>query len=209
MSYLYQIFNDKELIVKINKRLPYLFQLAEIECSRSGKVGMEVGSLREKIIIALLIYKFGESNVDIEIPITEKEVDVKLFNNPISIKTITGNKFSGVKLSWTVDAQSSKGFLESYEPISDMLLIQINWYGYSGFYFIPLIVQKRVLTDIGKSNYIKLPKQGTNPRGVEITKDALLRLVNDEESKNINIKWLKTEISVNPYKRWIDLWKDE
>jgi len=51
---------------------------------------MEVGSLRERIIVALLIYKFGEENVKTDIPITEPEVDVKLFNQPISIKTITG-----------------------------------------------------------------------------------------------------------------------
>lgn len=54
---LVEIFEDKKLVDKIGKRLPYLFQLAELESSRAGKVGMEVGSLREKIVIALLIYK--------------------------------------------------------------------------------------------------------------------------------------------------------
>ena len=39
---------------------------------------MEVGSLRERIIIALLIYKFGEANVETEIPIREPEDYVKL-----------------------------------------------------------------------------------------------------------------------------------
>jgi hypothetical protein len=45
---LVEIFEDKKLVDKIGKRLPYLFQLAELESSRAGKVGMEVGSLREK-----------------------------------------------------------------------------------------------------------------------------------------------------------------
>jgi len=45
---------------------------------------MEVGSVREKIIVALLIYKFGKENVETEIPITEPEVDVKLFGTPLS-----------------------------------------------------------------------------------------------------------------------------
>lgn len=87
---------------------------------------MEVGSLREKIIIALLIYKFGEENVETEIPITEPEIDVKLFGEPISIKTITGKSLSGVKLIWTVDAQKAREFRESYYPHCDILLIQIN-----------------------------------------------------------------------------------
>ncbi|MCL0041977.1 ThaI family type II restriction endonuclease [Peptococcaceae bacterium] len=99
-SKLIEIFEDARLINRIKNKLPYLFQLAELESSRVGKIGMGVGSLRERIIIALLIYKFGEANVETEISITEPEVDVRLFGEPISIKTITGMGFSGVKLIW-------------------------------------------------------------------------------------------------------------
>ncbi len=62
-----EAFTDEKLVDRIKTRLPYLFQLAELESSRAGKIGMEVGSLRERIIIALFIYKFGEANVKIEI----------------------------------------------------------------------------------------------------------------------------------------------
>jgi hypothetical protein len=171
--YLVEIFEDKEIVGKIRRRLPYLFQLAELESSRAGKTGMEVGSLREKIIVALLIYKFGEANVETEIPITEPEVDVKLFGDPISIKTITGKGLAGVKLIWTVDAQKAKEFCENYYPQCDMLLVQINWNDTGGFYYIPLNVQKRVFDRLGRNNYIRLPRPGTNPRGVEVTKEAL------------------------------------
>jgi len=102
---LLEIFEDKKVVEKIKKRLPYLFQLAESESSRAGKIGMEVGSVRERIVVALLIYKFGEANVETEIPITQREVDAKLFREPLSIKTITSKSFGGVKLIWTVDAQ--------------------------------------------------------------------------------------------------------
>jgi hypothetical protein len=44
-----ELFNDKHLVTKIQKKLPKLFHLAELESSRAGKVGMEVGSVREKI----------------------------------------------------------------------------------------------------------------------------------------------------------------
>jgi hypothetical protein len=53
---LFQLFENEKIVLKIQQRLPYLFQLAELESSRAGKIGMEVGSLREKIIVALLIY---------------------------------------------------------------------------------------------------------------------------------------------------------
>ncbi len=160
-SHLIKIFEDEKLVNRIKIRLPYLFQLAELECSRAGKIGMEVGSLRERIIVALLIYKFGEANVETEIPITEPEVDVKLFESPISIKTITGKGFNGVKLIWTVDAQKAREFREIYYPHCGILLIQINWDNIGGFYYIPLEAQQRLFDRIGGERYIKLPKPGT------------------------------------------------
>jgi hypothetical protein len=204
-----EIFEDGKLVEKIQKRLPYLFQLAELESSRAGKTGMEVGSAREKVVVALLIYKFGETNVETEIPITEPEVDAKLFGEPISVKTITGKGFGGVKLIWTVDAQKVREFRENYYPHCDILLVQINWNDVGGFYYIPLEAQKRLFDRISRQNYIKLPKAGTNPRGVEITKEALSSLVEDSESKSIEINWKRTKIDFNPYKRWVDLWSEE
>ena len=205
---LIEIFNDEKLIDKIKSRLPHLFQLAELESSRAGKIGMEVGSLREKIITALLIYKFGKENVETEIPITESEIDVNLFGVPISIKTITGTRFGGVKLVWTVDAKKAKEFRENYFPNCDILLIQINWDSVGGFYYIPLEVQKIIFKKMGSKKYIKLPKPGTNPRGVEITKEALSKIVNSKGTNFIKIPWQKTKLEYNPYKKWIDYWKE-
>ncbi|TET17379.1 MAG: type II restriction endonuclease subunit R [Dehalococcoidia bacterium] len=203
------MFEDEALKIKIKKRLPYLYRIAELESSRAGKIGMEVGSVREKIIIALLIYKFGESNVNANISIIEPEVDVKLFEQPISIKTITGTGFSGVKLIWTVDSQKAREFFENYSPCCDILLVQIVWNGKGGFYYIPLEAQERLFENIGRDRYIKLPKAGTNPRGVEISKEALSSLVLDKESKVVEIDWQKPEIDYHPYKRWVDYWREE
>jgi len=35
------ILEDEELVAKIKRRLPYLFNLAELESSRAGKIGMQ------------------------------------------------------------------------------------------------------------------------------------------------------------------------
>jgi len=208
-GHLTEIFEDEALTGKIKRRLPYFYQLAELESSRAGKIGMEVGSLREKIIIALLIYKFGEINVETDIPITEPEVDVKLFGQPVSIKTITGRGFSGVKLIWTVDAQKAKEFRENYYPRYDILLVQIVWNARGGFYHISLEAQERLFEEMGRERYIKLPTPGTNPRGVEITREALSHLVQDKETRVIDIFWQRSEIDYHPYKRWIDYWREE
>ena len=180
------IFNEQEIIEKIREKLPYLFQLAEIDNSRDGKLGMEIGSARERIIIALLIYKFGEEN----------------------IKTDTGKQISGVKLIWTVDAQKALEFAEKYSPKCDLLLVQINWNETGYLYYIPKEVQTEVLKKIGRENYLKLPKPGTNPRGVELNRSAIPDLTQHPETRKIEIKWTREEIGYNPYHRWVDHWKD-
>jgi len=48
--------------------LPEIFQLAEIESSRAGKLGMEVGSVRERIIVALLMMFFDRSVINTDTP---------------------------------------------------------------------------------------------------------------------------------------------
>ena len=114
----------------------------------------------------------------------------------------------GVKLIWAVDAQKAKEFSENYCPQYDTLLVQINWNDLGGFYYIPSDAQKRLFDEIGRQNYIKLPKPGTNPRGVEITKEALSSLVDDSKSKRIVIDWQRTKIDFNPYNRWVELWRE-
>lgn len=208
-SRLIEIFEDEKIVGKIKRRLPYLFQIAEIESSRAGRIGMEVGSLREKILVALLIHKFGERNVETEIPITEPEIDTELFGKPISVKTITSKGFSGVKLAWTVDAQRAKEFRENYYPRCDILFVQIKWKAVGGVYYIPLEAERELFEEIGRERYIKLPKPGTNPRGIEITKEALSCLVENEETKIIEIFWQKSEIDYNPYERWVDYWNED
>lgn len=207
-KHLTEIFEDERIVEKIKNRLPYLFELAELESSRAGKIGMEVGSIREKIIIALLIYKFGESNVDTKIHINEPEVDVKLFGYPISIKTISGKNLGGVKIIWTVDAQKAKEFYDNYYPKCDILLTHINWNDVGGFYYIPLFAQNSLFDRIGREHYIKLPKPGTNPRGVEITSEALSKLVEDNMTNKIKINWKRRGIEYNLYKKWVELWQE-
>jgi len=188
-------------------KLPKLFLLAEMESQRDGKIGMEVGSIRERILVSLLIYKFGEENVETKIPITKPEEDVRVFNNPISIKTKTGTGFSGVKLIWTVDAQKAQEFMDSYLPGTDMMFTQIIWNNIGGLFLIPLNTQIETIKNLGKETYIKLPPPGTNPRGVEITSQALQILINHPSTYKIAINWTREKITFNPYKRWVELWE--
>ncbi len=203
------LFTDSKTIKKIQEKLPDLFQLAELDNSRDGKLGMEIGSARERIIIALLIYKFGELNVKTNIAITFAETDAIVFEKPVSIKTITGKKINGVKLIWTVDAQKALSFSQNYIPSCDILLVQINWNSKGFFYLFPKKAQEDVLTKISRSEYIKLPKAGTNPRGVELSGKAIEELSKHPQTMKIEIDWKRSDIKHNPYERWVEHWLEE
>lgn len=204
------LFNDPGIISKIQHKLPYLFAIAEAEASRGGKLGMEIGSVRERIIIALLRYYFGRDNVSDDIPITEPETDVILHGRPISIKTKTGAGFAGIKSVWTVDWEKIDMFIGSYAPKADMIMVRIVW-GTSdgGFYHIPITVQNRVFAKLGTDKYMKKPSRGTNPRGVEYSAEALRMMVSDQSTHKITIDWKRNAQRIDVYEKWEKYWRDD
>lgn len=202
-----KLFTDVNTVKKIQEKLPKLFQVADLETMRGGKIGMEVGSLRERILVALLIHKFGEQNVKTDIPITESEADVFVDSKPYSIKTLS-NSLTGLKLIWTVDAESAFKFSETYKPTCDMIFVHIHWEKQGGLYCVPQQTQVEVMKNIGRADYIKLPKTGTNPRGVEMTGKALKRLVEHPDTLKISINWQKQELSFDAFERWVELWNE-
>ena len=169
---------------------------------------MEIGSARERILVALLIYALGEKAINTEIPITETEVDVYVDSYPISIKTVSGKNLGGIKLIWTVDPLKAKEFLENYQPKCDLLLVQINWNDFGCMYLIPIEVQSQVLKKLGRKNYIKLPKQGTNPRGVELSKEAMQNFIEHKDIKKIIIEFKRQNLDYDQFKRWINYWQN-
>ncbi len=53
---------------------------------------------------------------------------------------------------------------------------------------------------------MKLPKENTNPRGVEITGEAMRALVRHRNTLSIPINWRKDAVEFNPYNRWVEMW---
>lgn len=207
------LLDDEAFKERIKRKLPLLFQIAEARSSRAGKVGMEVGTLREQILIAMLIYKFGRKAVNVNTPPNYPEVDVMLFGKPVSIKTVTvkSNATPTLKLVWTVDWLKVEEFVRGYEPRSDMLLVIIRWDGYGGLFAIPLSAQKEVFANMGKEGYLKLPQKGTNPRGIEISKEALSALLKHPKTRSVEIFWERKKgvEEPEPYSQWLAYWAEE
>ncbi len=196
----------------IQTRLSSLFYQVELENSRAGKVGMEVGNARENIIIALLMSVYGEGAIEIP-STTEPEADVLVNSHPLSIKTITkkSKAIPSIKLSWTVDKETARNFVTNYRPSIDLLFVEIFWSGKGGFYLIPKKAQEDVLDYLKVEQYLNLPKEGTNPRGIEITKEAMSHLLNHSETMFIKIVWQPKDITQAEemrarYHRWLELW---
>lgn len=213
MSSVYnKLFDDALIVKRVKNKLPHLFQLAELESSRNGKIGMEIGSVRERILIALLMYKFGIDIVNPDIPITAPEVDVLVNNEPLSIKTMTTNtdRWSSIKLIWTVDSQKALFFKNHYVPSCAMLLIKIHWDSLGSLFLFSKESQIKILNQIGRDRYIKLPKENTNARGVEISSEALSLLEKCEDTKSIDIKFIREKIDYREvYTKWLDAWREE
>ena len=195
----------RERIIKV---LPTLFNMVELENKRGKKLGMEVGTARERVLIALFMYIYGPDKIEFP-PSTSPELDVWVDGHPVSIKTKSGSGLSGVKLVWTVDWDAIDAFLAAYHPASDLLYVNINWGKTGGFTLIPQHVQEQIIRDIGIHRYVKVPPRGTNPRGVEFSREALGLLLNHQDAQSLPIAWRRDPsllVERHLYGRWIDLW---
>ena len=193
---------------KIMKALPTLFNMVELENRRGKKLGMEVGTARERVLIALFMYVYEQDSVEFP-PSTSHELDVIVKGHPISIKTRSGKVLSGVKLIWTVDQEKVINFINVFLPKSHLIYVNIIWDSVGGFFFIPLKVQKEVLQDLGKEKFMKVPSQGTNPRGVEISSHAMHAMQQHSDTLCLSINWKRDPsllVERALYRRWIDLW---
>ena len=193
---------------KIEKVLPVLFNIVELENRRGNKLGMEVGTARERVLIALFMYVYGNRSVEFP-PSTSPELDIIVKGHPLSIKTKSSKGFTGIKLIWTVDWQKVHEFARSFAPQSDLLYVNIVWNADGGFFLIPKGVQNEILERIGRTTFMKLPSLGTNPRGVELSAEALRRMTEHKETLSLVIHWRRDPsllVERALYGRWIDLW---
>ncbi len=146
-----------------------------------------MGVARERVLAALLMHTFGSKAVTFP-DTTEHETDIYVKDQPISIKTKTDSSDAGVKIAWTVDWDKTKIFVEEYVPACHLLLVQIQWNTIAGgFYFIPVDIQKKILKILGEEKYLKVPKRGTNARGIEIQSKALKQLKSHSDTLYLSI----------------------
>lgn len=187
----------------VKNNLPTLFKKAELETTRGGKIGMEVGVLRERILCSILIKSFGVENITTEFGVTENSKDVKVFDDILSIKTFTNDGYSGIKVFWASDNQSVKTAVDSYKPKNHLLVSQIKWGTTgNGLFLIPLGLQNIFFEKYGVYNYLKI--NSGNNRGISFQTNVLKEMLNHVDTKKIRIEWNEPELRLNVFERWIN-----
>jgi hypothetical protein len=186
--------------------IPEFFSRLNKQCLRGNRIGMEIGKLRERQIVALLqILSEKETTnpfvINYELDDNLEEVDVRFNNTDISIKTFTGTSCSNnIKLVWTSDKQNCRNFVKHFKPHADLLIVNIPKStngvinGTGMIYYIPRSVQQNVYNKIG-SKYYKIPKDGRNSRGVELTNYGYQKLIENKNTLCLYFPWNKEKIN--------------
>jgi len=204
---------DLELLMKVlqNKEaqrgLITLYTLSQVECTRNGACGMEVGMAREKDQGAVLKLFIGEKiNLDIDNSLPE---DFIIGKAKISSKHCSCNIGSSVKAKWTSADISVKETIEALinapESYYPHLLITYIDKKNNKITIICISSQrnKDVIKEL-KNEAFKIPKG--NNRGIEYSKKAMVELLKNRvftiEIENADLKG-----GLNPIQRRINLLK--
>ncbi|MFW6105383.1 MAG: ThaI family type II restriction endonuclease [Chloroflexota bacterium] len=195
-----QLFTNSEYIEVIQRKLPPAFQTVEDELKGNPAVGL----LREQIIIGMLIAFLGEANVKLIKGGVNPDIDCYVDLEPLSIKTVSLS--GGLRLKWTSNAVKAKEFMNSYKPISDLLVIRIAWEKTGVIRYIPLDAQKHLFGRVGAARYLDY-RGTTNTRGVNLSFEAEQALNQYSQSVSLPIFWKRSKLIRNPIDKWIDYWR--
>lgn len=196
-------FNNQLFTSLVKNNLPKLFKKAEIESMRGGKIGMEVGVLRERILIALLLKSFGDKNVKFDFSSTDNSKDTQVFDDVLSIKTFMNNGYGGIKVFWASDNKTVMNAVSNYVPQNHLLISNINWGTKNGgLYLIDLETQIEIFNNIGVEKYLKI--NNGNNRGISIQTEVLKTLLSHKKTKRIIVNWEDPKLNYNIYERWIN-----
>lgn len=191
------VFENKEA----QKGLVALYAQSQIECTRNGKCGMEVGIAREKDQGAILKYFLGNNvnlNLDNKLP-----EDYVVGNSKISAKHSCGKVGTAVKVKWTSADKSVQ------EAITEIINAKDDYYPHVLITYINIrrnIINVICVTAYNNKYVIKklkteafnIPKN--NSRGIEYSKKAMSEFIKNAYF-NIEIHDAVLTSAIHPIER--------
>lgn len=198
-SLLVNLLTNSQHISFIQNKLPPAFQTVEDELKGNPAVGL----LREQVILGMRIAFLGDSNVRIAESGVEADVDCLVDNQPLSIKTVSSS--GGLRLKWTSNAVKAREFIQTYQPLSDLLVVRIAWGNSGSVRYISLSSQQTTSQRLGE-RYLDYRAQ-TNTRGVNLSAEAEASLNRHPDSITVPIFWQRSATGVNPVDKWVEYWR--
>lgn len=195
-----KLFKDSENTLLIKAKLPPAFQTVENELKGNPAIGL----LREQVLLGMLSAFLGERNVRIPRSGVEADVDCYVDGQPLSIKTVSST--GGIRLKWTSNAVKAQEFIRDYAPISDLLIVRIDWGKVGYLKYIPLTAQSSIFRELGP-RYLDYRGQ-TNTRGVNLSAEAETRLNRHINTITLPLLWRLSGEVANPLDKWIRYWRE-
>ena len=121
-EYLKTLYENKSII-----KLLKLYQCSHMEHHRNNRLTADVGTSREKDIVAYMKYILNE-RITYKID-NEKEEDVILDERKISIKhsSVKTCSNASIKLQWTENKERQEKFIETYKFTCDLMIIYVRF----------------------------------------------------------------------------------
>jgi hypothetical protein len=161
-----------------------LLRDSHAESLRDGKLTMDVGTSRERDLIAVLCKYFGRDCINWNIPSDFSE-DVLIENKPVSIKHLTTtlrnncNTLPSFKIKWTSNADAAERHIEEYikSEWTDYLIVsEIDNKGVTVNVISPSQVN-RVIKFLKRRAFKEISRKN-NIRGIEFSEITLNLLKN-------------------------------
>ena len=158
--------NDLFNNLKNIKHLIYLYAQSQIENKRNNRLTAEVGSSREKDLIAYMKYIL-DYKVNYKIN-NECEEDVLINNRKWSIKHSSYKSLSkqNIKISWTSNEHKQKIFIQNFTFTCDLLIVYVREDNIE----VLFIVKEELNKLKGKNGTIFNCVSDSNGRGIGLTK---------------------------------------
>ena len=192
------LLSKPEYATLIQERLPAAFQTVEAQLRGNPAVGL----LREQVILGLLVAACGEGVVDHSMGGVQADIDCYVDEQALSIKTVSYS--GGIRLKWTSNAVRAQEFVQNYNPVSDLLIVRINWGSQGSLRYVPLKAQEHVFHRLD-TDYLDYRGQ-TNTRGVNLSGDAKTTLNTHPDTVTLPIFRQQSAEAVDPIAQWIEYW---
>lgn len=179
--------------IKLIKKLICLYQISNNESLRNGCLTPEVGSFREKDLIAYLL---SNKKLNVNYNISNNKIeDVIINNKKISIKH-SSNKIickNGIKIIWSVNKIKQNEFIKKFIFTCDLLIIFIRFDNNINNGNIEIIyITKEILS---KQHFLSLIRKESifnclngNSRGIEFSTKFFSTIISNCEF-HIKIKF--------------------